>query len=81
MDLRSSSKNIVGRKIATARASRRPPLTQDALSGQLAKLGISLDRASLAKIETGRRGVLDYELKGFAEALGVTADWLLGASE
>jgi transcriptional regulator with XRE-family HTH domain len=74
-------KNITGRKIAEARALHRPALTQDALSGKLAKVGIELDRASIAKIETDRRGVLDYELKAIAIALKVTADWLLGAKK
>ncbi len=75
---RSVRKNIAGTRIAAARASHRPPLTQDALSGRLAKIGVSLDRASIAKIETDRRHVLDYELRGFAKILGVKVDWLLG---
>lgn len=78
---RRQAKNITGRKIAEARASHRPALTQDALSGKLAKIGVQLDRASIAKIETDRRGVLDYELKAIAMALKVTADWLLGVKK
>lgn len=71
-------KNIVGRRIAEARNSRKPELTQDALSGRLARLGVHLDRAAIAKIENSYRRVLDYELKALAEALGVQVDWLLG---
>ncbi len=71
-------KNIVGRRVAQARNSCEPELTQDALSGRLAKLGIQLDRAAIAKIENNHRRVLDYELKALAEALGVQVDWLLG---
>ena len=71
-------KNIVGKRIATARNLFRPPLTQDALSGRLARLGIPLDRAAIAKIETNHRRVLDYELKALADALGVQITWLLG---
>jgi len=71
-------KNIVGLRVASARASHQPALTQDALSGRLAKVGLSLDRAAIAKIETGRRYVLDYELKALAKILGVRTDWLLG---
>lgn len=78
MPNRNGNKNIAGERIASARASHRPPLTQDALSGRLARVGVSLDRASIAKIETNRRYVLDYELRGLAEALGVKTDWLLG---
>jgi transcriptional regulator with XRE-family HTH domain len=74
----TAKKNIVGLRVASARASYQPALTQDALSGRLAKVGLSLDRAAVAKIETGRRYVLDYELKALAQVLGVRTDWLLG---
>ena len=74
---RISGKNIVGLRVAEARGRCKPPLTQDALSGRLARLGIQLDRAAIAKIENGYRFVLDYELKALAEALGVEVDWLL----
>jgi hypothetical protein len=53
-------------------------LTQDALSGKLARLGIQLDRATIAKIENNHRHVLDFEVKALARALGVDAGWLLG---
>jgi len=53
-------------------------MTQDALSGRLARLGIHLDRAAIAKIENGHRRVLDFELKALAAALGVQVNWLLG---
>jgi transcriptional regulator with XRE-family HTH domain len=75
----STKKNIIGRRVAKARSSLQPPLTQDALSGKLARIGIQLDRAAIAKIETDRRSVLDYELKAIAEVLGVGVDWLLGS--
>lgn len=74
-------KNIAGRRVASARSLHRPPLTQDALSGRLAKIGVSLDRACIAKIETDRRYVLDYELKALSQILGVKTDWLLGVDE
>jgi transcriptional regulator with XRE-family HTH domain len=71
-------KNIIGRRVAQARQNFKPVLTQDALSGKLARLGIQLDRAAIAKIENNHRHVLDYELKTLAQALGVDANWLLG---
>jgi transcriptional regulator with XRE-family HTH domain len=71
-------KNIVGRRVAEARVGFEPPLTQDALSGKLARLGIQIDRAAIAKIENNSRHVLDYELKALAEVLGVEVNWLLG---
>lgn len=71
-------KNIIGRRVADARQNCKPVLTQDALSGKLARLGIQLDRAAIAKIENNHRHVLDYELKALAHALSVDANWLLG---
>jgi transcriptional regulator with XRE-family HTH domain len=78
---KASRKNIVGRRVAEARKSRSPRLTQEDLSGKLARVGVQLDRAAVAKIETGRRYVLDYELRALAEVLGAAADWLLGAGK
>ena len=72
------AKNIVGRRVAEARGLLRPPITQDALSGKLARIGIQLDRAAVAKIENNHRHVLDFELKGLAKALDVEVNWLLG---
>lgn len=72
------SANIVGPRIKEARLCCNPPLSQDALSGQLAKLGVSIDRAGISKIEIGARCVLDYEVKALAKVLGVTPEWLLG---
>jgi hypothetical protein len=71
-------KNIVGRRVAEARQGVEPALTQDALSGRLARLGIQLDRAAIAKIENGHRHVLDYELKALSNVLHVNVNWLLG---
>ena len=53
-------------------------LSQDQLSGQLAKRRITIDRAGISKIEIGLRGVCDFELKAFSKTLKVSADWLLG---
>jgi len=78
VDGKPARKNIVGRRVAQARKRCSPQLTQDALSGRLARLGIQLDRAAVAKIENNHRHVFDYELKALANALGVDANWLLG---
>jgi transcriptional regulator with XRE-family HTH domain len=78
---KASRKNIVGRRVAEARRGSEPALTQDALSGRLAKLGIQLDRAAIAKIENGHRHVLDYELKALANVLGVDVNCLLGGKK
>lgn len=78
MKRKSARKNIVGRRVAEARQSHKPVLTQDALSGRLAREGVQLDRAAVAKIENNHRHVLDYELKSLADVLGVEIGWLLG---
>ncbi len=64
--------------MAEARQACSPALTQDALSGRLARRGIQLDRAAIAKIENNLRHVLDYELKALADVLGVDVNWLFG---
>jgi HTH-type transcriptional regulator, cell division transcriptional repressor len=73
------SQNLVGERVKEARAAGDPPLTQEGLSRRLAKHGVSIDRAGVAKIEAGIRGVLDFELVALARALGVKVTWLLGA--
>ena len=81
MKRRPARKNIVGRRVAEARQGCNPALTQDALSGKLARRGIQVDRAAIAKIENNLRYVLDYELKALSDVLGVEASWLLGDEE
>lgn len=78
MKKKPARKNIISRRVAEARQGRRPALTQDALSGRLARLGVQLDRAAIAKIENDLRHVRDYELKALADVLGVEVGWLLG---
>ena len=73
--------NLIGERVKEARNAAKPPITQDALSKRLGKLGVSVDRAGIAKIETGIRGVLDYELVALAKALNVKVTWLLGVKE
>jgi len=80
-DKEAPRKNIVGKRVAEARNSRNPRLTQDDLSGKLARIGIQLDRAAVAKIENGHRYVLDYELRALSRVLEVEVNWLLGVGE
>ncbi len=72
------NKNIAGSRIKKARVELG--LSQDQLSGRIAKQGITIDRAGISKIETGIRGVYDYELKALAKTLKTTSDWLLGGN-
>ncbi len=77
---KAESRNIIGERVKEARQNFSPPLTQDQLSGRLAKEGIQIDRVVLAKIESGLRCAFDYEVKALASVLKVDANWLLGIS-
>lgn len=72
------SQNLIGERVKKARAAANPPLTQEQLSKKIGKLGVSIDRAGIAKIEAGIRGVLDFELVALSKALGVSLASLLG---
>jgi transcriptional regulator with XRE-family HTH domain len=67
-------RNVVGRHLKLLRKRFNPSLTQDQLSGRVAKFGVQIDRVAIAKIETGIRGVLDFELEAIAKALDVKID-------
>jgi hypothetical protein len=54
------------------------PRSDCSVSRQIAKYGTPIDRASISKIETGTRFVLDYEIVALAKVLGVSVGWLLG---
>jgi hypothetical protein len=71
-------RNIIGKRVREARLRLDPPLTQDRLSGKLAKRGIQLDRVAVAKVETGLRCAFDFEVAALAQVLKVDASWLLG---
>jgi len=73
--------NLIGSRVKSARNAAQPSLTQEELARKLAELGVPIDRAGVAKIETGIRRVLDYELLAFANALNVKVTWLLGVKE
>ena len=71
-------KNISGKRIAETRKRCRPALTQAVLSDRVTRLGVRLDRAAIAKIENGLRGVQDFELVAIARSLKVSPLQLLG---
>lgn len=70
--------NIVGPRVREARLKHKPPLTQDELSARLARLGVTIDRAGISKIESGTRRVTDFEVKALAKALRLPSSRLLG---
>jgi transcriptional regulator with XRE-family HTH domain len=72
-------RNIVAHQVRRARLAL--DVTQDELSGRLAKRQVFLDRVAITKVENGQRCVFDFELKGMAEALKVDVRWLLGMQD
>jgi transcriptional regulator with XRE-family HTH domain len=73
------SQNLIGKRVKEARAKAQ--LTQELLSQRLTKMGVSIDRAGIAKIEGGIRGVLDFELVALAKVLDVKVAWLLNQKD
>ena len=73
------AKNISGERIHQARTTKR--LSQADLAARMQVNGVTIEREAISKIETGDRFVADYELKVFAEVLGVTMEWLTSQTE
>lgn len=69
-------KNITGAAIQRIRMAADPKITQDDLVGRLARLGVQVNQSQIAKIESGERPVLDYELAVIAKALKVSVQML-----
>ncbi len=76
-----SDRNIIGKRVREARKNAIPPITQGELAARLQVHGLSLDRVTITKIETGYRVVTDVEAKAIALALGVSIGWLYGEDE
>ena len=74
-----AAQNLVGTRVKEARGKAQ--FTQQELSRRLAALGVAIDRAGVAKIETGARGVLDFEVVALGKALNAKITWLLGVKE
>ena len=72
-------KNICGERLREARVVRR--LRQEDLAARVQIKGVNIERDSISRIEIGTRFVSDFELKIFAEVLGVSVNWLLGIEE
>lgn len=70
-------RNMVGKQVKQARAQFKPRMTQADLAAKLQLDHWDIDRAGVAKIETGIRQVTDIELVKLAKALNVSTSWLL----
>ena len=71
-------RNVVGRQVRKARLSHNPKMTQAELAAKLQLADWNIDRAGIAKIESGIREVTDMEVLSLATVLNVTAAWLFG---
>lgn len=56
----------------------RPPVTQEDLSGRLARAGITMTQTSVSKLENRERYVMDYEVQALAKILKVKIVELFG---
>lgn len=56
----------------------KPPVSQEDLSGRLARLGIQITQTSLSKLENKQRYVMDYEAVAIAKVLKIKVSWLFG---
>lgn len=72
-------KNICGDRLRQARVIKR--WRQEDLAAQIQLKGVNMERDSISRIEIGTRFVSDFELKVFAEVLGVSLNWLLDIEE
>ena len=70
------TKNICGANIEQLRKERG--MKQRTLVEMLQLRGVDMNPSSLSKLEGQQRIATDIELKAIADALGVTADSLLG---
>lgn len=71
-------RNVIGKTIHALRMAKSPKVTQDDMVGRLARFGVELNQSQIAKIESGERMLLDYEIIGFAKALRVPVQDLFG---
>lgn len=66
-----SRRNLTGKAIQRLRMAAKPRITQEDMAGRLARHGVQINQSQIAKIESGERPILDYELAAIAKALKV----------
>lgn len=76
-----ASRNIIGKRLRIARTRASPSITQAELAARLQVQGLSIERVTVSKIETGYREVTDVEAAAIAKILGVTVGWLFGEDD
>lgn len=79
MVIKNGKINACGERIRDLRCTLG--ISQNALAVKLQLIGLGITQKTISRIETGDRVVPDYELKYFAEVLGVSVGFLLGLEE
>lgn len=74
-------KNVIGKRVNLARMALKPSVSQEDLSGRLARFGVQITQASLSKLENQQRYCMDYEALALAKALKVSVAWLYGEEQ
>ncbi|HWA09562.1 MAG TPA: helix-turn-helix transcriptional regulator [Opitutaceae bacterium] len=69
--IKQSRRNLTGKAVQRIRMASAPKITQEDMVGRLARQGIQINQSQVAKIESGDRPILDYELAAIAKALKV----------
>ena len=72
-------KNIIAKQLIALR--RRDHLSQRALANKLQLAGTDMDKNVITRIETGKRGVADYEIKAIAAIFNVSYAYLIDGKE
>ena len=67
----SKFKNVIGVRVRKARLAMHPAVSQEDLSGRLARVGITMTQTSISKLENRERYVMDYEVQALAKILKV----------
>ena len=72
-------RNIYGERVRMARLSKR--ISQETLAAKMQTRGVNIAQDAISNIESGRRLVMDYELRAFASGLQVPIEELLEPEE
>ena len=76
--MKPKRRNVTGQSILRLRSAASPKITQEDMVARLARQGIEINQSQMAKIESGDRPILDYELAAIAKALKVQVQDLFG---
>lgn len=72
-------RNICGERVRMARLSKR--ISQETLAAKMQTRGVNIAQDAISNIESGRRLVMDCELRAFASVLQVPIEELLEPEE